>query len=44
MGHPLVMGRTTYDSIGRPLPGRSTIVVTRQPDWCHAERASRPTR
>jgi dihydrofolate reductase len=33
MGHVLVMGRKTYDSIGRPLPGRTTIVVTRRPDW-----------
>jgi len=33
MGHVLVMGRGTYDSIGRPLPGRTTIVVTRQPAW-----------
>lgn len=33
MGHPLVMGRKTYESIGRPLPGRTTIVVTRQKDW-----------
>ena len=29
MGKPLIMGRKTYDSIGRPLPGRQTIVVTR---------------
>ena len=29
MGHVLVMGRKTYDSIGRPLPGRTTFVVTR---------------
>lgn len=35
-GHPVVMGRRTYDSIGRPLPGRTNIVVTRQPDW-HAD-------
>lgn len=28
-GHPMVMGRATYDSIGRPLPGRTTIVITR---------------
>lgn len=28
MGHPLIMGRKTYESIGRPLPGRTTIVVT----------------
>jgi dihydrofolate reductase len=33
MAGTLVMGRTTYDSIGRPLPGRTTIVVTRNPDW-----------
>ncbi len=33
MGGVLVMGRATYDSIGRPLPGRTTIVVTRTPDW-----------
>jgi dihydrofolate reductase len=41
MGHPIVMGRKTWDSIGRPLPGRRNIVITRQPDWCAAgaERA-----
>jgi dihydrofolate reductase len=33
MGHVLVMGRRTYESIGRPLPGRTTIVVTRRGDW-----------
>ena len=33
MGHTLVMGRKTFDSIGRPLPGRATIVVTRDPSW-----------
>lgn len=33
MGHVLVMGRTTYESIGRPLPGRTTIVLTRDPGW-----------
>ena len=32
MGHSLVMGRKTYESIGRPLPGRKTIVLTRQKD------------
>lgn len=32
-GHPIVMGRTTFESIGRPLPGRTSIVLTRQPDW-----------
>lgn len=30
MGHTLIMGRKTYESIGRPLPGRTSIVVTRQ--------------
>ena len=30
MGKPIVMGRATWDSIGRPLPGRQNIVVTRQ--------------
>jgi dihydrofolate reductase len=33
LGHVLVMGRRTYESIGRPLPGRTTVVVTRQHDW-----------
>ncbi|WP_395659751.1 dihydrofolate reductase [Nocardioides sp.] len=33
MGHTLLMGRTTYESIGRPLPGRTTIVLTRSPSW-----------
>lgn len=33
LGHTLVMGRKTYESIGRPLPGRTTLVVTRQRDW-----------
>jgi dihydrofolate reductase len=33
LGHPMIMGRTTYESIGRPLPGRTTIVLTRDPDW-----------
>ena len=36
MGHALVMGRRTFESIGRPLPGRRTIVVTRDPTWRHA--------
>ncbi len=33
LGKPIIMGRLTYDSIGRPLPGRPNIVVTRQKDW-----------
>ena len=32
LGHVLVMGRRTFESIGRPLPGRTTGVVTRSPD------------
>lgn len=34
MGHTIIMGRRTWESIGRPLPGRRTIVVTRQHDFC----------
>ncbi|MCD4483232.1 dihydrofolate reductase [Chromobacterium vaccinii] len=33
LGKPVIMGRKTWDSIGRPLPGRRNIVVTRQADW-----------
>jgi dihydrofolate reductase len=33
LGHVLVMGRKTYESIGHPLPGRATVVVTRSSDW-----------
>ncbi len=33
LGHTLVMGRATYESIGRPLPGRTTIVLTRDAHW-----------
>ncbi len=31
--HPIIMGRKTYESIGRPLPNRLNIVVTRNPDY-----------
>ncbi|MFZ6674452.1 dihydrofolate reductase [Undibacterium sp. Xuan67W] len=34
-GHPIVMGRKTFESIGRPLPNRRNIVITRNPDWQH---------
>ena len=30
MGHTVIMGRKTYESIGRPLPGRTNVVITRQ--------------
>jgi len=33
MGHHIVMGRKTYESIGKPLPGRTSVVVTRNPDY-----------
>ncbi|TCS73893.1 dihydrofolate reductase [Sulfuritortus calidifontis] len=33
MGHHIIMGRKTYESIGRPLPGRTTVIVTRDPDY-----------
>lgn len=33
MGHTLVMGRKTFESIGRPLPGRKTIIITRNPEY-----------
>ena len=32
-GNVVIMGRKTFESIGRPLPRRTNIVVTRQPDW-----------
>jgi dihydrofolate reductase len=39
MGHPIVMGRKTYESIGKPLPGRPNYIVTRNPHYvaegCH---------
>jgi dihydrofolate reductase len=36
LGKPIVMGRKTYESIGRPLPGRQNIIITRNPEF-HAE-------
>ncbi len=33
MGHHIIMGRKTYDSLGRLLPGRTTVIVTRNPDF-----------
>ncbi len=38
-GHPIIMGRKTYESIGRPLPKRRNIIISRNPDYqqqgCH---------
>lgn len=33
MGKPIIMGRKTWDSIGRPLPGRMNVVISRNPQW-----------
>jgi dihydrofolate reductase len=33
LGHPILMGRKTYESIGKPLPGRQNIVLTRSADF-----------
>jgi len=42
LGAPVIMGRKTWDSIGKPLPGRRNIVITRNPQWQAdgAERAA----
>ena len=40
MGHAMLMGRKTWDSIGRPLPGRRSLVLTRNAAW-HAPGAER---
>jgi len=34
-GMPILMGRKTFESIGKPLPGRTSIVITRNTDWQH---------
>lgn len=36
MGHHLIMGRKTFDSVGRPLPGRVNVVITRREEWSAA--------
>jgi dihydrofolate reductase len=33
MGHPIIMGRKTFESIGRPLPGRRNIILSRRPGY-----------
>ena len=33
MGHHIIMGRKTYESLGRLLPGRTTVIVTRNPEY-----------
>lgn len=39
LGKPIIMGRKTYDSIGKPLPGRTNIILTQDPHF-HAEGCS----
>jgi dihydrofolate reductase len=36
LGHPIIMGRKTWESLGRPLPGRHNIVITRNPAYVAA--------
>ncbi len=48
MGHHIIMGRKTYDSIGKPLPGRTTVVVTRNREfnivaWSQPQGSTPPT-
>lgn len=43
MGKPILMGRKTFDSIGKPLPGRLNVVVTRDPDWQAEGAAAAPS-
>jgi dihydrofolate reductase len=35
MGKPMLMGRKTFESIGKPLPGRTNLVLTRDAGWSH---------
>ncbi|PTX04376.1 dihydrofolate reductase [Achromobacter mucicolens] len=43
LGHPIIMGRKTWDSLGRPLPGRSNIVISRNPDFSAVGAILAPT-
>jgi len=43
LGHCVIMGRKTWDSIGRPLPGRRNIVVTRNRQWRAADAEAAPS-
>jgi dihydrofolate reductase len=35
MGHHILMGRKTFESIGKPLPGRVSVVISRNPEFSH---------
>ena len=37
MGHTIIMGRKTYESIGKPLPGRRSLVITRNAEYAAPE-------
>ena len=41
MGHHMVMGRRTWESIGRPLPGRTSVVVTRDRGYSADRKSTR---
>lgn len=43
MGHPLIMGRKTYESLGRALPGRTNIVLSRNPEFAPTDAATVPS-
>ena len=42
-GHPIIMGRKTFDSIGRPLPNRRNIVITHNTQWKHEGLEAAPS-
>jgi dihydrofolate reductase len=42
-GHPILMGRKTFESIGRALPQRRNIVISRNPAWRHADVETVPS-
>lgn len=43
LGRPIIMGRNTWESLGRPLPGRTNIVITRNPDYAATGAVVVPT-
>lgn len=43
LGHPIIMGRKTWESLGRPLPGRANIVISRNPDFAATGATVVPT-
>ncbi len=43
MGHPIIMGRKTFESIGKPLPGRTNIVITHQKNFAYYGATTTPS-